>query len=213
MKVIIVDDHQLMREGLRTLLNKQQDMEIIAEAGDGRTAVRLVNELSPDLVIMDTVMPDLNGIDASRQIISHNPDIKIIALSMHSDRQFIIEMIKAGAKGYILKDCAFDELISAIETVVDGEIYLSPKITTIVLREFIVESAKDKTSVFHVLSNREREVLQLIAEGMSTKQIAHHLNVSVKTIETHRQQIMNKLDIHNIAELTKYAVREGLTSL
>jgi DNA-binding NarL/FixJ family response regulator len=212
-KIILADDHKIMREGLRTLLDNQPDMEIVAEAGDGRATVELARKLSPDLIVMDTVMPDLNGIEATRKIMAENPAIKIIALSMHSDRQFVIEMLKAGAMGYMLKDCAFDELVYAINSVVNGHVYLSPKITTIVLKELIRNSTKEKPSPFLLLSNREREVLQLISEGKSTKDIALRLNVSVKTIETHRQQIMNKLDIHNIAELTKYAVREGLTPL
>ncbi len=212
-KIILADDHKIMREGLRTLLEKQPDLEIIAEASNGRETVRLANELSPDLIVMDTVMPDLNGIEATRQIVSKRPNIKIIALSMHSDRQFVIEMLKAGAMGYMLKECAFEELVYAINSVVNNQIYLSPKITTIVLKEYMRSSEKEKPSVFSVLSNREREVLQLISEGKSTKDIAHHLNVSIKTIETHRQQIMNKLKIHSIAELTKYAIREGLTPL
>jgi DNA-binding NarL/FixJ family response regulator len=212
-KIILADDHKIMREGLRTLLDNQPDMEIVAEAGDGRATVELARKLSPDLIVMDTVMPDLNGIEATRKIMAENPAIKIIALSMHSDRQFVIEMLKAGAMGYMLRDCAFDELVYAINSVVNGHVYLSPKITTIVLKELIRNSTKEKPSPFLLLSNREREVLQLISEGKSTKDIALRLNVSVKTIETHRQQIMNKLDIHNIAELTKYAVREGLTPL
>ncbi len=212
-KVILVDDHKIIREGLRVLLEKEADMEIVAEASTGRSAVQMAKELNPDLIVMDTVMADLNGIEATRQIKAANPDIRIIALSMHSDKQFVLEMLRAGASGYILKDCAFDELVQAISSIMNNQIYLSPKITTLVLKEYISGSSKEGTSVFSILSNREREVLQLIAEGKSTKEIAYKLNVSVKTIETHRQQIMNKLDIHSIAELTKYAIREGLTPL
>jgi DNA-binding NarL/FixJ family response regulator len=212
-RVILADDHKIIREGLRNLLEKQDDLEIIAEAGNGRTTIKLAHELTPDLIVMDTIMPDLNGIEATRKIIADNPRIKIIALSMHSDRQFVIEMLKAGAMGYMLKDCAFEELIYAINSVINNQMYLSPKITTVMLKEYMRGVKKEKTSVFSVLSNREREVLQLIAEGKTTKEIAYHLNVSIKTIDTHRQQIMNKLKIHSIAELTKYAVREGLTPL
>jgi DNA-binding NarL/FixJ family response regulator len=212
-KVILVDDHKIIREGLRVLLEKQADMEIIAEADTGRSAVSMAKELDPDLIVMDTVMSDLNGIEATRQINAARPNIKIMALSMHSDKQFVIEMLRAGASGYILKDCAFDELVQAINAVMNNQIYLSPKITTLVLKEYISKNTKEGSSIFSILSNREREVLQLIAEGKSTKDIAYKLNVSVKTIETHRQQIMNKLDIHSIAELTKYAIREGLTPL
>jgi DNA-binding NarL/FixJ family response regulator len=212
-KIILADDHKIMREGLRTLLEKQPDVEIIAEAGNGRNTVKLAKELTPDIIVMDTVMPDLNGIEATRQIIAANPNIKIIALSMYSDKQFVVEMLKAGASGYMIKDCAFEELIYAINSVINDQIYLSPKITTLVLKEYIRGPVKEKDSPFSILSNREREVLQLIAEGKSTKEIAFKLNVSIKTIETHRQQIMHKLEIHSIAELTKYAIREGLTPL
>lgn len=212
-KIILVDDHKIMREGLRNLLEREEGMQIIAEASDGRTAVRLTRDLLPDLVVMDTIMPDLNGIEATRQIINENPGIKIIALSMHSDKQFVVEMLKAGASGYMLKDCAFEELVNAIHCVMKDETYLSPKIAGIVLKEYMQGASKDTSSVFSDLSNREREVLQLIAEGKSTKDIASHLHVSVKTIETHRQQIMRKLKIHSIAGLTKYAIKEGLTSL
>ncbi len=213
LRILLADDHKIMREGLRHLLEKQEDMQIVAEAGDGRTAVRLVREHPPDLVVMDTVMPDLNGIEATRQIIADNPSVRIIALSMHSDRQFVIEMLKAGASGYMLKDCAFEELVNGIRSVMKDEIYLSPKISTVLLKEYMQGMSKDKTSVFLTLTNREREVLQLIAEGKTTKEIAFSLHVSVKTIETHRHQIMRKLKISSIAGLTKYAIREGLTSL
>ncbi len=212
-KIILADDHKVLREGLRTLLEKEQDLQIVAEAGDGRTTVKLVHKLSPHLVIMDNIMPDLNGIEATRQILRKNPHVKVIALSMHSNRRFVIEMLKAGASGYMLKDCAFEELITAIRSVLKGELYLSPKIASAVLKDYVHKLPKDKSSVFLTLTNREREVLQLIAEGETTKEIAHHLCVSVKTIETHRQQIMNKLEIHTIAGLTKCAIREGLTSL
>ncbi len=173
----------------------------------------LSQKLLPDLIVIDTVLPDLNGIEATRQIIAEHPHIKIIALSMHSDKQFVIEMLKAGASGYMLKDCAFEELVYAIHSVMKDQVYLSPRITTIVLKEYVSDLHKGESSVFKVLTNREREVLQLIAEGKTTKEIAHLLQVSIKTVETHRQQLMNKLNIRSIAELTKYAIREGLTSL
>ncbi len=212
-KVMLVDDHKIMREGLRTLLEKQEDLQIVGEAGDGRTAVSLAQKLLPDLIVMDTVLPDLNGIEATRQIIAEHPHIKIIALSMHSDKQFVIEMLKAGASGYMLKDCASEELVKAIQSVMDNQVYLSPKITTVVLKEYVPDLHKGETSVFKILTKREREVLQLIAEGKTTKEIAHLLEVSIKTVETHRQQIMNKLNVRSVAKLTKYAIREGLTSL
>ncbi|MBI4826968.1 MAG: response regulator transcription factor [Nitrospirae bacterium] len=212
-KILIADDHKIMRDGLRMLLEKQEDFKVIAEAGDGRSAVRMALDLSPDLIVMDASMPDMNGIEATRQILSKDTSIKIIALSMHSERQYIIEMLKAGAQGYVLKDCAYDELINAIRSVLNDVMYLSPKISDAILTEYINNVPFKNITAFSSLTNREREVLQLIAEGNTTKEIAGLLNVSVKTVETHRQQLMNKLKIHSIAGLTKYAVREGLTSL
>lgn len=209
-RIILADDHRIMCEGLCHLLLKQQDFEVVAEAEDGTMAVRLTRQLSPDVVVMDVSMPNLNGIEATRQIIAKNSNVKVIALSMCSAKQFVVEMLKAGASGYMLKDCAFEELVYAIHTVLKGQIYLSPGITTFVIKDYLRFSKFDP-SVFSVLTDRERGVLQFIAEGKTTKEIAFFLNVSSKTIETHRQQIMNKLDIHSIAELTKYAIREGLT--
>lgn len=212
-RILLADDHKIIRDGLRALLEKQPDMEVVGEAQDGLTTIKLAKKLLPNIVIMDIGMPDMNGIDATRQIFSETQGIKVIALSMHSDRRFVLQMLKAGASGYLLKDSAFEELASAIKTVMAGQPYLSPKITDVVIKEYIVSLPKNEETVFTKITVREREVLQLITEGKSTKQIAAFLNVSVKTIETHRQQIMEKLDIHSIAELTKYAIREGLTSL
>jgi len=212
-KIILADDHKIIREGLRALLEKEPDMEVVGEANDGIATVRLTKNLNPDIVIMDIGMPDMNGIEATRQIISETKGVKVIALSMHSDRRFVLQMLKAGASGYLLKDSAFEELALAIKTVMLGQPYLSPKITDVVIKEYIISMAKNEETVFTKITAREREVLQLIAEGKSTKQIASFLNVSVKTIETHRQQIMEKLNIHSIAELTKYAIREGIASL
>ena len=212
-KILLADDHKIIRDGLRALLEKESDMEVVGEAQDGITTVRLAKKFLPNIVIMDIGMPDMNGIDATRQIISETQGVKVIALSMHSDRRFVLQMLKAGASGYLLKDSAFEELASAIKTVMAGQPYLSPKITDVVIKEYIVSLPKNEESVFTKITTREREVLQLLAEGKATKQIAAFLNVSVKTIETHRQQIMEKLDIHSVAELTKYAIREGLTSL
>ncbi len=202
-----------MREGLKALIEKQPDMEVAAEAQDGLQTTKLARKLTPHIIIMDIGMPEMNGIDATRQIISENKDIKIIALSMHSDRRFVLEMLKAGASGYLLKDSAFEELVTAVHTVMTGQSYLSPRITDIVVKEYLYNLPKNESTVFTVLTVREREVLQLLAEGKSTKQIASTLNLSVKTVETHRQQIMDKLEIRTVAELTKYAIREGLTSL
>ena len=212
-KILLADDHKITRQGLRSLLDKQLDMEVVAEAEDGREAVRLARELHPDVVIMDVSMPDLNGMAATRQIIGESKNVKIIALSMHSDTLFVSEMLKSGASGYLLKDCAFEELREAIRTVTAGKVYLSPGISDVVVDDYLHRLSKTGSSDSEVLTDREREVLQLMAEGKSTKQIALELYISVKTVETHRRQIMNKLDIHTVAELTKYAIRKGLTTL
>jgi DNA-binding NarL/FixJ family response regulator len=212
-RVLLADDHKIIRQGLRSLLEKQQDMEVVAEAEDGRSAVRLAAETAPDVVIMDVTMPDLNGVEATKQILSSSPDIKIIALSMHSDSMFVAEMLKSGASGYLLKDCAFDELAKAISTVIDNKTYLSPAISGVVLEDYVFRLSKAGFAGPDVLSDREREVLQLMAEGNSTKKIAQKLHISVKTVETHRRQMMGKLNIHTIAELTKYAIRKGITPL
>jgi DNA-binding NarL/FixJ family response regulator len=202
-----------MREGLRTLIEKQPDMEIIAAAENGRMAVQLAQKLLPEVVVMDIGMPDLNGIEATRQILADNPKVKVIALSMHSAKRFVVEMLKAGASGYLLKDCAFEELALAIRTVIADKVYVSPAINHMMIKEYVDTLSKSEVSATSILTPREREVLQLLAEGKTTKQIAASLKVSVKTIETYRQQIMHKLDLQSIAELTKYAIREGITSL
>jgi len=212
-RILLAEDHAIVREGLRSLLEKQTDMEIIGETEDGRKAVELVRELMPDIVIMDISMPNLNGIDATRRITGEFPDVKVIALSIHANRRFVTDMLSAGAAGYILKECMFDELVRAIKTVVTNGSYLGSKITGVVIEDYVKRLATTAETPLSTLTSREREVLQLVAEGKSTKQIAIALHVSTKTIEANRRQIMLKLDIHSIAELTKYAVREGLTSL
>jgi two-component system response regulator NreC len=213
-RVLIADDHKIMLAGLRSLLEKQTDFEVVAEAENGRKAVQMAQGSKPDIVVMDVSMPDLNGIEATKQIIESLPETRVIALSMHSDKRFVMGMLRAGASGYLLKDCASQELANAIQQVAGGKKYLSPEITGVIIDDLLLGgSSEDVATAASQLSAREREVLQLIAEGWSTKQIASHLYVSVKTIETHRRQIMKKLDLHTIADLTKYAVREGLTSI
>jgi DNA-binding NarL/FixJ family response regulator len=213
-RILIVDDHKIMREGLRTLLAQQTALRVVGEACDGVEAIAQAQELQPDLIIMDISMTTMNGIEASIQILHKMPAMKIIALSMHADRRFVLEALKAGVKGYLLKDSAFEELHTAIKTVLQNQVFLSSTITDLVVREFVRPSSeREARSVFCLLSPREREILQLIAEGRSTKEIASQLSISVKTVETHRKQVMDKLKIRSVAELTKYAIREGLTTL
>jgi DNA-binding NarL/FixJ family response regulator len=211
-RIILADDHTIVRHGLNKLIQQQDDMEVIAQAADGHSAVELTKELSPDMVIMDIGMPDLNGIDATQQIIHEFPQVKVIGLSMHSGKKFVIEMLKAGASGYLLKDCALEELTTAIKAVASGKIYLSPSITDVVVENYVRHSQKKESSAFSLLSQREREVLQLMAEGKTTKQIGLHLHISPKTVEGHRLRLMEKLNMDSVAKLTKYAIQEGLTS-
>lgn len=212
-RILLADDHKIVRDGLKTLVEKQPGMEVVGEAETGREAVFLTMKLEPDVVVMDISMAELNGMEATRQIRKVCPKIKIIALSMHSDKRFVLGMLEAGATGYLLKDCAFEELSRAIRNVAANKTYLSPGITDVVIQDYLLKASETRASSDSILTAREREVLQLIAEGKSTKEAAQTLYVSVKTIETHRKQIMDKLDLHSIAELTKYALREGLTSL
>ncbi|HVN24122.1 MAG TPA: response regulator transcription factor [Syntrophorhabdales bacterium] len=212
-RLLLADDHKIMREGLKALLEQRADVQVVAEAENGLEAVQLTQELRPDIVIMDIGMAGLNGIEATRQITAGVPGVKVIALSMHSEKRFVVEMLKAGASGYLLKDSAPEELTAALRALAANRPYLSPKITDVVLKEYLSTLPQTEPTAFTVLTAREREVLQLIAEGKTTKEIASALKVSVKTIETHRQQMMEKLNIRSIAELTKYAIREGLTSL
>ncbi len=212
-KILLADDHKMMREGLRALIEEQPDMTVIAEAEDGRSAVQSAASLLPDVVIMDVSMPRLNGIEATRKIVAKLPHVKVLALSMYYDRKVVMEILKAGASGYLLKDCAFEELVCALHAVADDRTYLSQQITDVVIKEYARRLTKPGSSVEPVLSAREREVLQLLAEGNSTREIASHLEVSAKTVETYRKQIMLKLNIYSVAGLTKYAIREGLTFL
>lgn len=215
--VLIVDDHQIVRDGLRSMLSREMDIEVRGEAENGREAITMARKLRPQVVVMDIGMKELNGIDATRQLVEELPDTKVVALSMHCDRRYIADMLAAGASGYLVKDSAFDELALAIRTVTQGRRHLSEMIADVVLDDYINrmndEAPVRSSGKSRALSPREREVLQLVAEGQSTKEIAAELHLSGKTVETHRRQIMDKLGIFNIAGLIKFAVREGLTGL
>lgn len=211
-KIILVDDHRILREGIKNILEDTSDIQVVAEADNGRDAVRLARELHPDIVIMDIAMPDLNGIEATKMITRDTPGIRIIALSMHSDKHYINGIFQAGASGYLLKHSAAKELIEAIRMIYANHTYLSKEISNVVVREFTKKLDEDTNHAVS-LSIREKEVLQLVAEGKSTRVIAEILFVSVKTIEAHRQKIMSKLNLFTVPELTKYAIKTGLTSL
>lgn len=210
-KILLADDHQIMREGLVALLEREPGLKVVGQAADGRTAVRLARDLQPDVVVMDVSMPDLNGIDATRQILAENRKVKVIALSMHGHRHFVKGMLQAGASAYLLKHSASQELIKAIQLVMTGRVYLSPEIAGVVVEDYKAPAAD--TSVFSLLTPREREVLQLFAEGKTPRQIAEALHLGLKTVEAYRRQIMEKLEFQSLVDLVKYAVREGLTSL
>ncbi len=211
---LIADDHRIMREGLRSLLEKSGRFECIAEADDGYQAVKLAKELHPDIVIMDIAMPNLNGIEATRQIKTELPEIEVIVLSMHATRNYVAQVLQAGASAYLLKDSAFEELSTALLAISHGGMYLSPAIAkTAAIASLKGGSSSGGGGLTENLTKRELQVLQLIAEGRSTKDIAARLSLSVKTVETHRKQIMDKLEIRSVAGLTKYCIREGLTTL
>jgi len=211
-RILLADDHTMLRHGLKRSFQQEKDMEVIAEAADGRSAVRLAKELAPDVVVMDISMPDLNGVEATRSITEGNPHVRVVALSMHATNKYIAEMFRAGARAYVLKDCEFDELALAVRTVMSGKTYVSPAIADVVVDNYIRPGEGDQGGAFSLLTRREREVLQLLAEGKPTKQIGATLHISPKTVEAHRLRIMEKLDIDNVAQLTKYAIQEGLTS-
>jgi DNA-binding NarL/FixJ family response regulator len=214
LSVFIVEDHTLVRSGIRALLQAAPNLSVIGEASNGRDAVEQIGELRPDLVLMDVAMPELNGIDAARQVHNALPSARIIMLSMHEDRQYVFESLKAGAMGYVLKSAAFQDLIGAIETVMSGRNYISPGLSDVVMNDYIRRAqGEEQASELGRLSGREREVLQLIAEGKSSAEVGEMLHISVRTVDTHRHNIMTKLEIHSIAGLTKFAIRHGLCVL
>jgi len=213
---VLADDHRILREGLRSLLAQQPDITVVGEASDGNAVVALARQLRPDLIIMDVVMPGTDGVTATRQIRAQCPETKVIALSMHSDRRFVSEMVRAGALGYLVKDSAFEELNQAVRTVMSNRPYLSAVITGTLVEDFVRQTnalERRPVSPLHMLTAREQEVLRLLADGKRVKEIAHLLGISAKTVESHRQNIMDKLEIHSTIELTRYALREGLTSI
>jgi two-component system response regulator NreC len=212
-KIMVVDEHKIVREGLATLIAKQPNMEIVGEAADGREALDLVEKNTPDLILMDVTMPNLNGIEATRRIKSKNPEIEIIALSLHSERQFVLGMISAGASGYLIKQCTFDELVLAINTVMEGKKYLSREIANVLIEEYVRKDSQERAVIDSKLTSREIEILQLLAEGKTTKEIASNLSISLKTVEAHIRHTKSKLKAKTVAALTKIAIREGLTSL
>lgn len=214
MKVLLVEDHGLVRAGLRALLEKLDGVTVIGEASDGREALRLAKEHRPHIVVMDVAMPNLNGIEATQQIVKESANVRVLILSMHANEAYVLQALRAGAVGYILKDAATTELEFAIRTVARGDTYLSPAVSKQVVRKLLQgENGASKTEPLQLLTSRQREVLQLIAEGRNTKQIAHLLGTSVKTAETHRSHIMERLEIYDVVGLTRFAIRTGLVQM
>ncbi len=213
-KILLADDHTIVRKGIRSLLDEEAGMEVVGEAEDGRETIEKVERLSPDIVLMDSTMPILNGLEATRQISKRFPQVKVLVLTMHTNEEYIFQFLQAGAAGYLVKQAAPKELVSAIEAVHRGDYFLSPAISKTVIEEYVRQvKTTDKDDPYEQLTDREREVLQLIVEGFSNREIAERLHISLKTAGVHRINLMHKLNIHNLTELTKYAIRKGIISL
>jgi two-component system response regulator NreC len=213
-RVLLAEDHTIVRKGLRSLLDAEATMTVVGEAENGRQAIDQVEHLLPDVVVMDIAMPGLNGLEATRQIKKRFPDVQVLVLTVHTGEEYILQILRAGASGYLVKQAAPTDLVQAIQAAHRGDVFLSPSISRKVIEEYVQQaSAAPEVDSYETLTDREREVLQLIAEGSSTRQIAEQLHISVKTVETHRAHLMDKLELHSTAELTQYAIRKGVISL
>ena len=212
-RIVLADDHTVMRAGIRLVLERQPDLHVVGEASDGREAVNAVERVHPDVVVMDIAMPNLNGIEATRQIIANGAAVSIVVLSMHSDEEYVLRALKAGARGYLLKESAEADLIAAVRAVIGGKSFFSPAVSRLLVEDYVRQlQDRDIEDSYELLTTRERETLQLVAEGKSNKDIANLLNLSVYTVETHRSNIMEKLNLHGVPELILYAVRKGVIS-
>jgi DNA-binding NarL/FixJ family response regulator len=210
-RILLADDHTVMRNGLRLLLERQPHLQVVGEAADGRQAVALSESANPDVVIMDIAMPNLNGIEAARQIVNRSPRTAIAILSMHSDESYVIRALKAGARAYLLKDSAEADLLAAVRALTEGKSFFSPAISKILVEDYMRQlESRGAEDTYELLTNREREILQLLAEGRTNKEVANMLNLSLYTVETHRTHILQKLNLHSVPELILYAVRKGI---
>ncbi len=213
-KVVLAEDHTIVRKGIRALLDAEDNIEVVGEAEDGQAAINQVEKFSPDLVIMDHTMPVLNGLTATRQIKKMFPDVKILILTMHTNEEYVLQFLRAGAAGYLIKKTAPKELVTAIQAIYQGESYLSPSISKVVIDGYVQQSSNlDSEDNYEKLTDRERQILQLVTEGFSNREIAEQLSISIKTVNNHRVSLMDKLDIHNTAKLVKYAIRKGVINL